>query len=123
MITIKHLKDKDGDFLNSYLGDNGRYYTLTEMYDEDGNKLFDFTVIDMTDLEVADIAVKAADKEAEYNLERLRTKRDQLLVETDYWALSDMPSMTTEQINYRQALRDITDNYSSLDTVVWPTKP
>ena len=55
-------------------------------------------------------------------LERLRARRNVLLAETDWWASSDL-TMTTEQTSYRQALRDITDTYSSLDTVVWPTKP
>jgi hypothetical protein len=30
---------------------------------------------------------------------------------------------TDDQIAYRQALRDITDTYTSLEDVVWPTKP
>ena len=55
-------------------------------------------------------------------LEELRKERNRLLAETDWWASSDL-TMTTEQTTYRQALRDITDTYSSLDTVVWPTKP
>jgi hypothetical protein len=59
---------------------------------------------------------------AEENLERLRARRNVLLAETDWWASSDL-TMTAEQTAYRQALRDITDTYSSLDTVVWPTKP
>tara|TARA_R100000030_G_scaffold98860_1_gene89295 strand:+ start:295 stop:633 length:339 start_codon:yes stop_codon:yes gene_type:complete len=52
----------------------------------------------------------------------LREKRNRLLAETDWWASSDL-TMTTEQTNYRQALRDITETYSNLDEVVWPTKP
>ena len=52
----------------------------------------------------------------------LREKRDRLLAETDWWASSDL-TMTTEQTTYRQALRDITDNATSLDDVTWPTKP
>ena len=52
----------------------------------------------------------------------LRKERDRKLTETDWWASSDL-TMTTEQTNYRQALRDITNTYSSLDTVVWPEKP
>jgi hypothetical protein len=52
----------------------------------------------------------------------LRQYRNELLEQTDYWALSDR-TMTTEQAAYRQALRDITDTYNSLDDVVWPTKP
>ena len=52
----------------------------------------------------------------------LREQRDQLLRQTDWWASSDL-TMTAEQTAYRQALRDITNTYSSLDDVVWPTKP
>jgi hypothetical protein len=59
---------------------------------------------------------------AEENLLRLRLKRNALLAETDWWASSDL-TMTAEQTAYRQALRDITDTYTSLDDVVWPTKP
>jgi len=52
----------------------------------------------------------------------LRQERNRRLAETDWWAMSDR-TMTAEQTAYRQALRDITDTYSSLDDVVWPTKP
>ena len=55
-------------------------------------------------------------------LASLREVRDRLIAETDWWASSDL-TMTEEQITYRQALRDITESYSSLTTVVWPTKP
>lgn len=55
-------------------------------------------------------------------LNLLREQRDRLLAKTDWWASSDL-TMTTEQSNYRQALRDITNTYSNLDDVVWPTKP
>ena len=55
-------------------------------------------------------------------LKLLREERNLRLAETDWWASSDL-TMTTEQTAYRQALRDITETYSSLDTVVWPTKP
>jgi hypothetical protein len=58
-----------------------------------------------------------------YNIDNLRQERNTKLAETDHWDASDTPDMTQAQIDYRQALRDITDNYSSLDTVVWPTKP
>ena len=52
----------------------------------------------------------------------LREKRNALLAETDWWASSDL-TMTSAQTTYRQALRDITETYSSLDDVVWPEKP
>jgi len=52
----------------------------------------------------------------------LRAERDRLIAATDWWASSDL-TMTAEQSAYRQALRDITNTYQSLETVVWPTKP
>lgn len=55
-------------------------------------------------------------------LKKLRAERDRLIALTDWWASSDL-TMTAEQTAYRQALRDITEDYSSLDDVVWPTKP
>ena len=55
-------------------------------------------------------------------LKKLREERNKKIAETDWWASSDL-TMTAEQTAYRQALRDITEDYSSLDDVVWPTKP
>ena len=55
-------------------------------------------------------------------LKLLRAERDSRLAATDWWGLSDL-TMTSDQTTYRQALRDITGTYNSLDTVVWPNKP
>ena len=52
----------------------------------------------------------------------LRAERDRKLADTDWWATSDR-TMTDAQTTYRQALRDVPASYSSLDDVVWPTKP
>lgn len=59
---------------------------------------------------------------ASVDLDLVREERDRLLSETDWWASSDL-TMTQAQTDYRQALRDITDNATSLDDVTWPTKP
>lgn len=55
-------------------------------------------------------------------LKALRAERDRRLTETDWWGVADR-TMTAEQTAYRQALRDITQTYTSLSDVVWPTKP
>lgn len=55
-------------------------------------------------------------------LEILRDVRNAKLTETDWWASSDL-TMTEAQTAYRQALRDITNTYTSLDDVVWPEVP
>lgn len=52
----------------------------------------------------------------------LREERNRRLAEVDWWASSDL-TMTSEQTAYRQALRDVPASYTSLDDVVWPTKP
>ena len=59
---------------------------------------------------------------AQINLNSLRHMRDNLIAETDWWMMPDRTA-TDEQIAYRQALRDITDTYTSIEDVVWPTKP
>jgi hypothetical protein len=71
----------------------------------------------------SDISAKTTELRNAQPLKNLREERNKKLEETDYWALSDTATMTTEQQNYRQALRDITNTYQSLDTVVWPEKP
>ena len=68
------------------------------------------------------VSAKLAEITAAEPLKALREERNRLIAETDWWASSDL-TMTAEQSAYRQALRDITDSYQSLDTVVWPTKP
>ena len=70
----------------------------------------------------AELKAKSDELEAAAPLQALRVERDRLIAATDWWASSDL-TMTVEQSAYRQALRDITDTYQSLDTVVWPTKP
>ena len=56
--------------------------------------------------------------------ENNRAKRDTLLAETDWHALSDV-TMSAEMTTYRQALRDITShaNWPHLNDADWPTKP
>ena len=70
----------------------------------------------------AAVSAKRDELIAAQPLKELRAERDRLIAATDWWASSDL-TMTAEQTAYRQALRDITDTYTSLDDVVWPTKP
>lgn len=55
-------------------------------------------------------------------LRLLREERNRRIAETDWWVLPDL-TPTEAQLAYRQALRDITNTYTSLDDVVWPEKP
>jgi hypothetical protein len=82
------------------------------------------TAIESTDHGIAWATVSAKKDElvAAEPMRLLRVERDRKLAETDWWAVADR-TMTAEQTTYRQALRDITTSATSLDDVVWPTKP
>lgn len=72
----------------------------------------------------ADILSKKVELDALEPMKRLRLERNRLLQETDWVAGDDVPQSLKDLYSiYRQALRDITNTYSSLDDVVWPTKP
>ena len=51
-----------------------------------------------------------------------RGVRNQLLAETDRFALADQ-NMTDEMRTYRQALRDLPANTTDPTNPVWPVKP
>ena len=51
----------------------------------------------------------------------VRATRDGLLVETDFYALSDV-TMSSDMTTYRQALRDLPANVD-LSDITYPTKP
>ena len=68
------------------------------------------------------VQTKQSELTAAEPLKALRAERDRLIAATDWWASSDL-TMTDAQTAYRQALRDITDNATSLDDVTWPTAP
>jgi hypothetical protein len=84
----------------------------TGAFDADGNQVtLDQSAVDAAAVEVA----------AEQALANLRTKRNQLLAETDYLALSDA-TLTDDMKIYRQQLRDLPAT-SDPANPVWPTKP
>jgi len=61
-------------------------------------------------------------------MHRVRFERNELLSQTDWWVLPDRTA-TQAQLDYRQALRDITNQTPSLDSdgnltgITWPIPP
>ena len=84
--------------------------------------------VELTSEEISQIENK--DIEFENNkfdkaLNNLRIKRNNLLRQTDYLALSDN-TMSEAMTNYRQELRDITEGLTTVEdveAVTFPTKP
>ena len=65
------------------------------------------------------------EEEFKLSMVRLRNKRNRLLAETDYLALSDQ-TLSADMNTYRQNLRDITNGLTTVEevnAVVFPTKP
>ena len=58
-------------------------------------------------------------------LAELRARRNRLLAETDFYALSDV-TLSSDMTTYRQALRDLPagkDTVQKCEDATWPTKP
>jgi hypothetical protein len=74
------------------------------------------------DTVVDNVSQQAAQREIDAKDALYRDMRDNMLRETDWWVLSDTAPATQEQLDYRQALRDLPDQEGYPD-VDFPTKP
>ena len=104
--------------LHFVVGEDENGTAITEAYDSSSADYSPFTY--------AEYSAKYAEIEADQPTYYLRKQRNQLLAQCDWTQGADSPlddATKAEWVTYRQALRDITDTYSSLDDVVWPTKP
>ena len=78
-----------------------------------------------TPISKADIEAQFPIVEFDMAMEDLRAKRNNLLKETDHYALSDQ-TLSDDMRTYRQDLRDITQGLTTVEeveAVVFPTKP
>jgi len=82
-------------------------------------KLVNGTLLNMTDAELTNLSSSVIDPDAEM---MARSKRDRLLSDTDWMALSDN-TMSPAWATYRQALRGITAQEGFPYSVIWPIKP
>ena len=77
------------------------------------------TTSEMTDAEVASQQETTAQKS-----HGQRTKRDNLLLNSDWTQGADVPtSIKSKWTDYRQKLRDVPAQSGFPDSVTWPTEP
>ena len=91
------------------------------------HKMVDGVKVNLTDAEIKELQSQDVEWEkgkSERELIQLRNQRNNLLAETDWMANSDV-TMSTAWKNYRQALRDITKTYKSMNDkdFKFPDKP
>jgi hypothetical protein len=74
---------------------------------------------------VIDNEIIFADKETvSVSWDEIKERRNILLTESDYTQLADSPTKNKEEwAAYRQALRDIPQNFSNPTDVIFPDKP
>ena len=113
---VKHIY-ADANQTDGYVEEEGGKYTLhwtSTRYSKP------------TDKQLSDL--KDTDVEAGIKLNALRSERDLLLQQSDWVVIKEREeggsvSNFADWKTYRQALRDITKTYKTLDTVKWPTAP
>jgi len=80
---------------------------------------------------ILEVEAKIVELRSAEPMRRLRIERDRLIAETDWWVLPDR-TPTSEQLAYRQALRDLPSTATpvldpttrlGISGVSWPTKP
>ena len=107
------VRDANGDWVENYVARD--MFADTTETDDDG--------VETTTTKAQHEAAYQATLDARV-AENNRNRRDSLLAETDWMALSDV-TMSSEMTTYRQALRDITNhaNWPNLQDADWPVKP
>ena len=78
-----------------------------------------------TPISKSNIQAQMTNAEFDIAMEDLKFKRNNLLKETDYLALSDN-TLSTDMATYRTNLRNLTNGLSTVEdvnNVTWPTKP
>jgi hypothetical protein len=118
---IKAYVDGDVDFLNDVIvqdREDGKGPIIVQWNLDSPTK--------PTDTQLDALETKATAIDNEISLVGLRSVRNQKLAETD-WIVTMHKELGTNipaaWKTYRQALRDITDDATSLDDVTWPEKP
>lgn len=100
--TIKNIQLEDMPEYNSL------YQRVEEVWTEDEDtKYKSYNLVDYT---------------AEEKARNIRERRDRQLQVTDNEAVSDR-TISQEMLDYRQALRDITDQETFPNSVIWPIRP
>ena len=98
--------------------------------DDDYNQLQWFSE-DIPKPTILEVESKVAELKVAEPMRRLRIERDRLIAETDWWVLPDR-TPTSEQLAYRQALRDLPSTAApvldfttrlGISGVTWPIKP
>jgi acyl carrier protein phosphodiesterase len=77
-----------------------------------------------TEEEVAEQEARLAAAAVDFTI--IRAERNALLTSSDWTQLTDSPLSAEDKqawADYRQALRDLPDTFTTVDEVIWPGRP
>ena len=123
MVTISKVLDSLGITEWKLYGEPTNETEFNSMFKKlvDGQEVSTPSDFGVTWLQVSE---KKTELDVSEPLAELRAVRNSKLAETDWTQNRDVTlANDADWQTYRQALRDITDTYTSLDDVVWPEKP
>ena len=127
MVTIAKVLDSLGITEWKLYGEPTNETEFNSMFKKlvDGQEVSTPSDFGVTWLQVSE---KKTELDVSEPLAELRAVRNTKLAETDWVVIKEREeggsvSNFADWKTYRQALRDITDTYTSLDDVVWPEKP
>jgi hypothetical protein len=87
-------------------------------------KIVNGEVLDMTQEEIDEYLAWSKQNIENSKVEAVRDNRNALLAGTDWTQGADVPSIIKDSYAvYRQALRDVPEQESFPNDIIWPTKP
>ena len=124
----KNLKRKPSTIVMKYMQDFGyKVYPINPFAE---GEIINGEKVSLTDEEIKELEARDVEWEKgayDRALEELRMKRNQFLVESDWTQFRDVTlTKDADWKTYRQSLRDITKDLTTVDDVnkvTWPTKP
>jgi hypothetical protein len=124
--TEGEIEYKDINKPNEKITDFSDYQYLVDLHSSEDQKIEDKKTADLAAEQAAEDARIAAKLAWTNSWERIREERNGLLYKYDWTQLPDV-RLTTIQVDkwkvYREALRDITDDFATVKDVVWPKPP
>lgn len=110
---------------NNVSYDNTTHYIKSYEYSFENNRVYETPILQISDPVPEEVLFSL-------QLENIRSKRDKLLIETDWTQLADVQAIhnndwKTSWANYRQQLRDLPNlcitGQINIYEVIWPIKP
>ena len=119
--AFKHISFRYGELEDQWLTDNGILKVESWPTIDNFLQVLESSVGSEVDGKWKAFNVRNRTNDEKWDI--LRSKRDELLKNSDFTQLGDSPSNAVKWKAYRKLLRDLPTDYPNADDVVWPLSP